>query len=716
MHAPDIVYAIHSFEAENEDEMTFRYGEPIVILEKDDQYLDGWWQGRNTLGQTGLFPMNYTSPEKPPSSSSRIVSYNNDIYHHTRMSSGTSSATISSDEYRTTSTIRSSQSAEDIASIPTSTAAFGISDSSPLDWDMDGVVTWLESVGLESFADSFIDQDITGDVLVSLDHDALKELGIHAYGRRYKVLNAINSLVVSTNSHPEATKDGQVSNAYCSRYGSVTENKTNSVSSLKSSVSSTAPRSAVPANLSTYRHSLSTRSNNSNNNDTHSSCSYSENSSLLLDTRPSFNSNAGCKRSTFDSHSLALVSTPSSQQRHTLSDVSMYGSPKAATAPTTHHDDNSTFPECEGWVYKQSDRYKTWNKRWFVLHGTNLFYFKNPKDSRMKGIIHLRGYRVVLQDANSHAASTKKYHFKLHHDHERTFFLYTSTVHDMKRWVQALMKSTIQRDLCMPVVSSNTVDTVPLDIAQQMKPRPPSILMCSNKDRKMLNYRQAIKNDVVSNRLDEELDETLLWMEHPSDQDKESFQKLIIRSYPSPTEEEKELGEEHLNCHYTKQREQSYFFATPTQAEEEVYQHYRPQQHSNDGYQHIYDTSLSEFKSPSTCASANNAILYWVNHILAPATEIHDLSAAFRSGQVLIQLLETISGQSIALAAKNQASSSINMLDSIVEAFKFMNREGIINNGYTIKDVYSGNEEKIVDMILSIKIWSEEKQDRDFRI
>lgn len=66
----------------------------------------------------------------------------------------------------------------------------------------------------------------------------------------------------------------------------------------------------------------------------------------------------------------------------------------------------------------------------------------------MKGIVHLHGYRVVLQDVNSHSASTKKYYFKLHHDHERTFFLYTSTVHDMKNWVQALMKSTIQRDLC----------------------------------------------------------------------------------------------------------------------------------------------------------------------------------------------------------------------------------------------------------------------------
>ncbi|GAN02105.1 conserved hypothetical protein [Mucor ambiguus] len=716
MPSPNIVYAIHNFEAKNEDEMAFRYGEPIVILEKDDQYLDGWWQGCNTLGQTGLFPMNYTSPEKPPSVNNGIISYSDDIYCHTRMSSEASSATISSDEYRATSTIRSSQSAKNMADVPLSNTTFGVSNSSPFDWNMEEVVTWLESVGLGSFADRFIDQDITGDVLLSLDHDALKELGVHAYGRRYKVLNAIKSLLVSTNNQPEVSNDRQTSNAYYSRYGSVTENlsnnKTNSISSLKSSVSSTTPRSAVPASLSTYRHSLSTRSGNSNNNDAHSSCAYSESSSLVLEARPSLNSNAEYKRSAFDSLSSALPSTPFLQQRHTLSDVSKCGLSKP-TVSAAQNSNNSTFPECEGWMYKQSDRYKTWNKRWFALHGTSLFYFKNPKDSRMKGIIHLRGYRVVLQDANSHSASTKKYHFKLHHDHERTFFLYTSTAHDMKRWVQALMKSTIHRNPCVPVVSSNTADTIPLEIAQQMKPRPPSILLCSNRDRQMQNYRQAIKNDVVSNTLEEELDETLLWMEHPSDQDEEPFQKLIIRSYPSPTEEEGQK-EQNLDCHYTNQREQSYFFATPTQAEEEVYQRYRQQQTTNDGYQQAHSTGLSE--PPSAIhTNINNAIRHWVNHTLAPTIEIYDLGSAFRSGQILIQLLETLSGQPI-VPVKTQALSSISMLDSIVEAFKFMSREGIINNGYTIKDVFSGNEEKIVDMILSIKSWSEEREGKTLRI
>lgn len=37
------------------------------------------------------------------------------------------------------------------------------------------------------------------------------------------------------------------------------------------------------------------------------------------------------------------------------------------------------IPDMEGWLHKQGDKYKTWNRRWFVLKGSNLFYFKNPK-------------------------------------------------------------------------------------------------------------------------------------------------------------------------------------------------------------------------------------------------------------------------------------------------------------------------------------------------
>jgi hypothetical protein len=46
----EVVYGAHEFEAENQDEISFRIGERILVIEKDDQYHDGWWQVRDVLG------------------------------------------------------------------------------------------------------------------------------------------------------------------------------------------------------------------------------------------------------------------------------------------------------------------------------------------------------------------------------------------------------------------------------------------------------------------------------------------------------------------------------------------------------------------------------------------------------------------------------------------------------------------------------------------
>lgn len=62
---PEYVYAVHEFKPENDDEIAFRIGERIEIVEKDDQYGDGWWSGRNAAGKIGLFPQSYTSPNPP---------------------------------------------------------------------------------------------------------------------------------------------------------------------------------------------------------------------------------------------------------------------------------------------------------------------------------------------------------------------------------------------------------------------------------------------------------------------------------------------------------------------------------------------------------------------------------------------------------------------------------------------------------------------------
>ncbi|KAG6887274.1 hypothetical protein C0995_016498 [Termitomyces sp. Mi166 len=64
---PEYVYALHDFAPEHEDEVSFHAGERIEVIEKDEQYGDGWWQGRNLAGQVGLFPQSYTTTAPPES-------------------------------------------------------------------------------------------------------------------------------------------------------------------------------------------------------------------------------------------------------------------------------------------------------------------------------------------------------------------------------------------------------------------------------------------------------------------------------------------------------------------------------------------------------------------------------------------------------------------------------------------------------------------------
>ena len=41
---PEYVYALHDFVPENPDEVPFKAGDKIEVIEKDDLYQDGWWQ------------------------------------------------------------------------------------------------------------------------------------------------------------------------------------------------------------------------------------------------------------------------------------------------------------------------------------------------------------------------------------------------------------------------------------------------------------------------------------------------------------------------------------------------------------------------------------------------------------------------------------------------------------------------------------------------
>ena len=56
------------------------------------------------------------------------------------------------------------------------------------------VVQWLQTLGFEEYADSFVENRIDGEVLLLLNDEDLRILGVNALGDRKKILVAINDL------------------------------------------------------------------------------------------------------------------------------------------------------------------------------------------------------------------------------------------------------------------------------------------------------------------------------------------------------------------------------------------------------------------------------------------------------------------------------------------------------------------------------------------
>ena len=56
------------------------------------------------------------------------------------------------------------------------------------------IANWLEELGLGEYANSFEEGAIDWQVLPSLDHEILKELGVKP-GHRLRILNAVTDLV-----------------------------------------------------------------------------------------------------------------------------------------------------------------------------------------------------------------------------------------------------------------------------------------------------------------------------------------------------------------------------------------------------------------------------------------------------------------------------------------------------------------------------------------
>ncbi|KAI1309708.1 polar growth protein [Mortierella claussenii] len=241
---PDTVWAIHNFEAEAADEISFHIGEPITVIQRDDLYQDGWWEGTNVRGDTGLFPQNYTVPNPPKQSmsnspsddrnsnnndSSSISSHNNNFGggggggtraaqdndvnggHVNNLSNAVNNMHISQNpsigspapgpgtaRYGGGSSGNSTPGGSSNGKVSAQTVEESLNDSQlsghPSAWTIDQVAYWLRWCGFDSVVSSFIDNEISGAILLELNLNNLKELEINSFGKRFNIMNAITTL------------------------------------------------------------------------------------------------------------------------------------------------------------------------------------------------------------------------------------------------------------------------------------------------------------------------------------------------------------------------------------------------------------------------------------------------------------------------------------------------------------------------------------------
>ncbi|KAK4512339.1 uncharacterized protein ATC70_003037 [Mucor velutinosus] len=857
MPGQDIVYTVHKFEAENVDEISINVGEQVIVIEKDEGFNDGWWQGRNVRGEIGLFPISYTVKHPPTLAASSLALENKiDLLENaiSKMKAPTS-ASAASQPKKTISSMSSmsSISSKNIHSAVHQSLENPLLSSKVEEWTSDQVSTWLISVGFDKqLADNFKDQEITGDILLELTLDSLKELDVTTFGKRFKIHNAINALRQETRKQKQHTSpaDNSVSskniearvaspfpdlgnhrsnnNALSSYYNSNKQQqpypdddlvsdystviRNSQLAPPKTTVQKSSmppPRPTIPldmdliassprlSNLVERQNVEHSKTNNMDRQEQQLQLQIQQNQSGLLQQQQQQQRIQYLQQQRPTSHQVISTPTQNNQaasywKRSTMNNIktqesipegrsstsSRYSFMRSSLMPSGNKLQNilptnapsvrrsedvslsevTAAPDMEGWLYKQGDKYKTWNKRWFVLKANNLFYFKSPKAVRMKGIINLKGYRIEVDES----IQPGKYCFMAHHERERTFYFYTESEKPMKDWLKALMKATIARDFATPVMSSSTIPTISLEMARRMRPRPPSTIFLSQNDPMRASspapYRNNMNQHFSLMSLDERA-QPIMQFSHQQDMSVNGGSRAPSVMSTRPMDQQKRMLPDNASDYSIDQRSRlkdSGF--NSTHGGTALTRSATESSRSSSGRQSISMASVQQ-QSTNDTATVNNIAFYldeededlidpehmsviesnrptattayrdspdrfsqvtavldtrptkqdayvdWVNaHIQGNINNLTDLS----SGEVLLEFLEALTSKEI-LKPVVMPGQTLNAqrMDRVIAAFKFMSLEGVDMDGScTIRDVLNGNDIKIMHMLDAVEYWS----------
>jgi len=121
-------------------------------------------------------------------------------------------------------------------------------------------------------------------------------------------------------------------------------------------------------------------------------------------------------------------------------------------------------PDKEGFLTKQGGSIKTWKRRWFVLKGKRLAYFKTRNDLEAKGIIELEPDSFVKDEKDKD--KKRRFMFSVGTS-RRVFFIHADAENDMRAWI-----NTIKSNIESPGGASNVLSGVPTPLQSQYAAQP----------------------------------------------------------------------------------------------------------------------------------------------------------------------------------------------------------------------------------------------------
>ncbi|XP_045148576.1 pleckstrin homology domain-containing family A member 4 [Echinops telfairi] len=94
-----------------------------------------------------------------------------------------------------------------------------------------------------------------------------------------------------------------------------------------------------------------------------------------------------------------------------------------------------------GWLHKQdSAGLRLWKRRWFVLSGHCLFYYKDSREESVLGSVLLPSYSIKPDGPG--APRGRRFTFTAEHPGMRTYVLAADTLEDLRGWLRALGRAS----------------------------------------------------------------------------------------------------------------------------------------------------------------------------------------------------------------------------------------------------------------------------------